>query len=235
MNRLTATSRLKSFLRKKFLTGKKAASVPVTEFEQARQDFTKDFRDIVRIFCIEDFIEDFKINGEYQFTFADRDFLVTLVNHYRTKQAWIKALKKAFNYPLDKRNFENLNLEYFCKFQHSDELIDELRFAVEGFLEMYNRLETVSEDAKKKFEQTIQIATQYPTMAFKQFFSNRIFDMCTSAITLEDVTHSLDGVILNDYYQWLHTTASHSIPLYPTHKIALSLSAKNEPKNFRTR
>ena len=85
---------LEELLEKEILTGKKAASVPVTEFEQARQDFTKDFRDIVRIFCIEDFIEDFKINGEYQFTFADRDFHVTLVNHYRTKQAWIKALKK---------------------------------------------------------------------------------------------------------------------------------------------
>ena len=141
---------LEELLEKEIPTGKKAASVPVAEFEQARQDFTKDFRDIVRIFCIEDFIEDFKINGEYQFTFADRDFLVTLVNHYRTKQAWIKALKKAFNYPLDKRNFENLNREYFCKFQHSDELIAELRFAVEGFLEMYNRLETISKDAKKK-------------------------------------------------------------------------------------
>ena len=135
---------LEELLEKEILTGKKAASVPVTEFEQARQDFTKDFRDIVRIFCIEDFIEDFKINGEYQFTFADRDFLVTLVNHYRTKQAWIKALKKAFNYPLDKRNFENLNLEYFCKFQHSDELIAELRFAVEGFLADHTNRNTVS-------------------------------------------------------------------------------------------
>ena len=71
---------LEELLEKEILTGKKAASVPVTEFEQARQDFTKDFRDIVRIFCIEDFIEDFKINGEYQFTFADRDFLVTLLS-----------------------------------------------------------------------------------------------------------------------------------------------------------
>ena len=189
----------------------------------------------MRIFCIEDFIEDFKINGEYQFTFADRDFLVTLVNHYRTKQAWIKALKKAFNYPLDKRNFENLNREYFCKFQHSDELIAELRFAVEGFLEMYNRLETISKDAKKKFEQTIQIATQYPIMAFKQFFSKRIFNMCTSAITLEDVTHSLDGSFSTTTISGFIPPLPSSIPLYPTHKIALSLSAKNEPKNFRTR
>ena len=224
---------LEELLEKEIPTGKKAASVPVAEFEQARQDFTKDFRDIVRIFCIEDFIEDFKINGEYQFTFADRDFLVTLVNHYRTKQAWIKALKKAFNYPLDKRNFENLNREYFCKFQHSGELIAELRFAVEGFLEMYNRLETISKDAKKKFEQTIQIATQYPIMAFKQFFSNRIFDMCTSAITLEDVTHSLDGVILNDYYQWLHTTASQLDSVISNAQDSLIAIRKERAKEFQ--
>lgn len=99
---------------------------------------------------------------------------------------------------------------------------------------MYNRLETVSEDAKKKFEQTIQIATQYPTMAFKQFFSNRIFDMCTSAITLEDVTHSLDGChSFNDYYQWLHTTASQLDSVISNAQDSLIAIRKKRAKEFQ--
>lgn len=41
---------------------------PIGTFENSRKDLSKDLSDIMKIFGIESFSNDFKINGEYQFT-----------------------------------------------------------------------------------------------------------------------------------------------------------------------
>lgn len=172
---------------------------PVSRFENARADLTKDFSDILRIFSMDGFRDDFKVNNQYCFSKTDLIFVVELIRRYRTSYIWKKEIKKILNYPLDKRNF-------IVRFQNSKSPSDfavELNFAVEGFLVMHDSLEHISEESKKAFKKALQISTQYMTINLIQNFFKKIVYIGSLYPTSEEVNHSINGVLLNDYNQWL--------------------------------
>ena len=176
---------------------------PIGTFENTRKDLSKDLSDIMKIFGIESFSKDFKINGEYQFTQKDVSFLANTLRHYRQMLVWKKGIKHALNYTLEKRNF----IQLYQESADPSVFAEEVNRTARGFLSMYSSLNTVSETAKKAFQKAMAVATQYPSLNVLLMCSElgqNALDICPSP---EDLQSSINGVLLSDYNQWLDTVA----------------------------
>lgn len=172
---------------------------PIRIFTERRRSLTKDLTDILRIFSIENFREDFKNNREYQLSENDVHFLATLLTHYNKMTVWKKEIKHALNYNVDKRNFIQL-------YQQSQEPVvfaREVNFAARGFLDLYNALDDVPEIKKQAFHKALLIATQYPTLDLQAQCAQVALDICALYPTQEDVTQSINGELLMDYNRFL--------------------------------
>ena len=172
---------------------------PIGTFENFRKDLSKDLSDIMKIFGIESFSNDFKINGEYQFTKKDVTFLANTLRHYRQMLVWKKRIKHALNYTLEKRNFIQLYQESAEPYAFAKEVTQ----TAKGLLSMYTSLDTVSETSKKAFQKALTVATQYPSLNLLLMcweLGQNVLDTCPSS---EDLQNSINGILLSDYNQWL--------------------------------
>ena len=172
---------------------------PIGTFENFRKDLSKDLSDIMKIFGIESFSKDFKINGEYQFTQKDVSFLANTLRHYRQMLVWKKGIKHALNYTLEKRNF----IQLYQKSAEPYAFAKEVTQTAKGLLSMYTSLDTVSETSKKAFQKALTVATQYPSLNLLLMcweLGQNVLDTCPSS---EDLQNSINGILLSDYNQWL--------------------------------
>ena len=96
-----------------------------------------------------------------------------------------------------------------------------------------HRLETISKDAKRNLSRPYKSQHSIQSWRSNNFFRIEFLICVLPAITLEDVTHSLDGVILNDYYQWLHTTASQLDSVISNAQDSLIAIRKKRAKEFQ--
>lgn len=172
---------------------------PVSRFKNACADLAENFSDILRIFNIDSFDGDFKVNNQYCFSKTDLIFVVELIWRYRTSYIWKTEIKKMLNAPFDQRNF----IVAFQNSKNPFDFADELNFAVEGFLIMHDSLEHISEESKTDFKKAVQISTQYMTINLMQNFIKRIVCIGSLYPASEEVKHSVNGMLLNDYNQWL--------------------------------
>lgn len=168
---------------------------PIRIFNEDRRNLTKDLTDILRIFSIEDYREDFKHNGKYQLNEYAVQFFATLLTHYNKTTVWKKDIKHVLNYTLDKRNFIQL-----CQ-QSQDPVAfaEEVNFAARGFLDLHNALDNVSATRKQAFHKALLIATQYPTLNLQAQCIQISHDICAYHPAPEDVTQSINGELLMDY------------------------------------
>ena len=175
---------------------------PIGTFKELRNGLNADFLDILKIFSLEDFFNAFKEDGNYLFTEQDVAFLAALLHHSRQKYVWKKDIKHILNYPLDKRNFILI-----CQAsKEPNEFAEEVNFAARGFLAMYQSLDTVSESSKKAFQKQLIISSQYPTLNLRNQCEQIAQDICALYPTDENVSQSINGILLLDYADLLDQT-----------------------------
>lgn len=109
---------------------------PIGTFNNYRTDLSQDFSNLLKIFGIEKFRENFKMNGRYQFSRDDVIFLAELLHRYRQKYVWKKEIKRIISQLCEKRGFAQL-------YQVSKDP------------------EAFADESKTEFQKTLLTSTQY--------------------------------------------------------------------------
>lgn len=130
---------------------------PIGTFNNYRTDLSQDFSNLLKIFGIEKFRENFKMNGRYQFSRDDVIFLAELLHRYRQKYVWKKEIKRIISQLCEKRGFAQL----YQVSKDPEAFADEVAFSVSGFLIMYRSLDGISDESKTEFQKTLLTSTQY--------------------------------------------------------------------------
>lgn len=175
---------------------------PIGTFKELRNGLNADFLDILKIFSVEDFFNAFKENGAYLFNEQDVAFLATVLHHYRQEYVWKKDIKRLSNYPLDKRNC----IQIYQESKVPEKFAEEVDFTARGLLAMYQSLETVSESSKEACKQRLIISSQFPTLNLHNQCIRIAQDICALYPTAEEVTQSINGILLLDYADLLDKT-----------------------------
>ena len=130
---------------------------PVGTFNNYLTDLSQDFSNLLKIFGIEKFRENFKTNGRYQFSWDDVIFLAGLLRRYHQKYVWKKEIKRIVSQPCEKRGFAQL----YQASKDPEAFADEVAFSVSGFLIMYRSLDGISDESKTEFQKALLTSTQY--------------------------------------------------------------------------
>lgn len=175
---------------------------PIATFKNLRDSLNSDFLDILKIFSVEGFFNDFKENGAYLFNEQDVTFLATVLHHYRQEYVWKKDIKRLPNYPIDKRNC----IQIYQESKAPEKFAEEVDFTARGLLAMYQSLETVSESSKEACKQQLIISSQYPTLNLHNQCIRIAQDICALYPIAKEVNQSINGILLLDYADLLDKT-----------------------------
>ena len=153
--------------------------------------------DILKIFALTQFTEHWKKqNGGYQFDKDEAEFLAELLFRYSDQKIW-KSIKKVSN-----QNFDGFIKIY--REQNGEELLAELKFVIEGFLEICENREGRESERYEQVKNTLMIYTQYHQLQWMKQMQDAIYSV--PILTMDDVEHSVGGCILGDYQTFLRGT-----------------------------
>lgn len=165
------------------------------EFKIQYKNEANKFSDILDIFQIKDFFAVCKkTKGGYQFDKDGAEFISELLYRYSQKGVWREI-----------RHVKNENFDGFIQIYrgpHGRSLLSELKFAIDGFLDIYEK--HVKKDSQKymDFKNALFISTQYNRLIWIQEMENIMFSAIP--ITMEEVYQTRCGVLLQDYEEQLY-------------------------------
>lgn len=163
-------------------------------FQSNNSNISRDIIDIFRIFKIDIFLKEWKVNPkEYIFYRSDVEFLCSVLYKYKNDNVW-KKIKKVNNSRFD--GFVNL-----YKQDDSAKLLKELRNIFDGFVSMYERRNEGQHEKIEDFKNNLLIQTQLRQIEGMEEIKRILFSLPT--LSLDEVYQSLGGKLLQDYQRFL--------------------------------
>ena len=166
----------------------------IDDIDNGYKNYSKYLKDISRIFRIEIFWDRWKSEtGEYEFYESDVEFLCNLLYKYQNEKIW-KKIRKVDNSKFD--GFVNLYR------QGTIELLDELRFVVDGFVAMCEKRCEGKDAEIDDFEYRLLIYTQLRQIKCMEKMKEILFSLPT--LSLDEICNSPAGILLEDYQKFLY-------------------------------
>lgn len=165
------------------------------QLDNEYKNISKYLKDIFRIFDIEIFFDKWKDESkEYEFYESDVDFLCKLLYRYKNCAIW-KKIKK-----VDNRSFDGFVKLY--KQEGTIELLNELRFVVNGFTAICKKRYEGEYEKIEDFKNTLHIHTQFRQIKCMEKMKEILFTLPT--LSLEEIYNSRAGILLEDYQKFLY-------------------------------